>query len=352
MQAAISRSPYGKLPDGSVIDCFTLSNGAGITAKLLTLGATLAELHAPDRSGRTADITLGFDDLAGWLEPKNPYMGCVVGRYANRIANGRFTLEGKCYQLAVNNGACSLHGGLRGFDKMVWKAREMTTDDGVAVEFSHTSPDGDEGYPGRLALKITYTLTAASELRLDYFAETDQPTVLNLTNHAYWNLAGEGTVLNHVARIASSRITEVEGESIPTGRLIPVKGTPFDFTSPATIGSRLDQIGNRPAGYDHNYVLESDANGRPALAARIEDPASGRVLEVLTTEPGMQFYTGNYLDGSLTGKGGRNYRQHEGFCLETQHFPDSPNHPQFPSTTLRPGEQYRQTTIHRFSTVS
>jgi aldose 1-epimerase len=352
MQGAISRSSYGRLPDGSAIDCFTLSSGAGVTARLLTLGATLAELHAPDRSGRTADITLGFDHLAGWLNPTNPYMGCIVGRFANRIVNGRFTLEGRTYQLAVNNGACSLHGGLRGFDKAVWQAQEKTTADGVAVEFSHVSLDGDEGYPGRLTLAVTYTLTTANELRLDYIAETDQPTVLNLTNHAYWNLGGDGTVLNHLVRIRSARITEVAAESIPTGRLIPVEGTPFDFNAPAAIGARIDRIGNRPCGYDHNYVLDGPVNGQPALAARIEDPACGRVLEVLTTEPGMQFYTGNYLDGSLTGKGGRKYGQHSGLCLETQHFPDSPNHPQFPSTTLRPGEQYRQTTIHRFSTLA
>lgn len=352
MKAGISKSAYGTLPDGTTVDCFTLTHGRGVTAKLITLGATLAELHLPDRSGKPADVTLGFDELSGWLNPLNPYMGCTVGRYANRIAQGRFQLDGKSYELAVNNGSCSLHGGLRGFDKAVWQAEPIPSEHGLAVEFRHTSPDGDEGYPGTLQLRVIYTLTEANELWLDYFAETDQPTVLNLTNHTYWNLAGEGHVLDHLAHLPCSRITEVAGESIPTGQFQNVAGTPFDFTRPATIGSRLHQLDNSPRGYDHNYILDATANGHPALAARIEEPGSGRVLEVLTTEPGVQFYTGNFLDGSLVGKGGRSYQQHHGFCLETQHFPDSPHHPHFPSTILRPGEAYRQSTIHRFSTLA
>ena len=341
-------STYGTTPDGSVVEQYALTNKRGITAKLLTLGATLAELHAPDRSGELKDITLGFDDLQGWLNPHNPYMGCTVGRYANRIANGRFALDGTTYQLAVNNGTCSLHGGLRGFNKSVWKAEPLTTPHGQGVKFSHTSPDGDEGYPGTLQVSVTFTLSDSDELRLDYLAETDKPTVLNLTNHTYWNLAGDGKVLDHVAQIFASQITEVNEESIPSGRLITVQNTPFDFNRPTSIRSRLNQIGNNPAGYDHNYVLDALADGSPTRAARISDPNSGRVLEVLTTEPGMQFYTGNHLKGLVTGKRGRSYQQHDAFCLETQHFPDSPNQPAFPSTVLRPGQQYRQTTIHRF----
>jgi aldose 1-epimerase len=336
------------------VDCFTLVNQHGICAKLLSLGATLAELHAPDRQGTLSDITLGFERLEDWVAQQNTsYMGCTVGRYANRIAAGQFTLDETTYQLARNNGTCSLHGGTRGFNTYVWKAAAGTVKGGVAVEFQLTSPDGDEGYPGTVDVRVTYTLTDSNELRLDYAAETDKPTVINLTNHAYWNLGAAGDILGHHAQIHASQITENNEHSVPTGRLLAVAGTPFNFTTPTLIGERMRDTGLSPIGYDNNYIIDGwRDDGTPRLAARVEDPASGRVLEVLTTEPGIQFYTSNYLDGTVVGKRGRAYGQHAGFCLEAQHFPDSPNHPQFPTTVLRPGAQYRQTTIHRFSIVT
>ena len=352
MQPAIQESSYGTLPDGAEVRVFELVNRSGLRARIMTLGATLIELQAPDRNGNLADVTLGFDDLAGWLKPDNPYMGATVGRYANRIAGGRLQINGTLHQLALNNGPCSLHGGVKGFDKKLWNATPRPGPEGPAVEFKLTSPDGDENYPGTLQVHVVYTLTHANELRIDYTARADRETVVNLTNHAYWNLAGSDDVLAHVARIAASRVTEVNPDGIPSGRLLPVDGTPFDFKSPATIGSRLSGIGNTPVGYDHNYVLDAGLVNKPAFAARVEEASSGRVLEVWTTEPGVQFYTGNFLDGTLTGKGGRPYGKHAGFCLETQHFPDSPNHPHFPSTILKPGDTYRQSTVHRFTTLA
>ena len=349
--ARISKTSYGTLPDGREVHAFTLKNQAGLTARVMTRGATLIEPHAPDRAGRLTDITLGYDTLEGWLRPGNPYMGCIVGRYANRIAGGKFSLEGTDYSLAVNNGPNSLHGGLKGFDKAVWQAEEVATDDGVAVCFAHTSPDGDEGYPGELHVRVTYTLTESNELRLDYEARTKATTVLNLTNHSYWNLRGEGTIHEHRLQLNASAVTAVDPTSIPTGELVPVAGTPWSFLEPAPIGSRMAEVGSDPVGYDHNYAIDGGGGGTPVLTARVEEPASGRVLELLTTEPGVQLYTGNYLDGSEPGKGGCRYPQHGGFCLETQHFPDSPNQPGFPSTVLRPGAVYRQSTIHRFSTL-
>lgn len=351
MSAAVNRTIQGRLPDGTAVESFTLVNGAGLTARVMTRGATLLELHAPDRLGRTADVTLGFDTWEGWLQSANPYMGCIVGRYANRIARGRFTLDGREYRLAVNNGENSLHGGLCGFDKVVWAA-ELPSRGRPAVRFSYTSVDGEEGYPGTLRAEVTYSLTEDNALQLDYLAATDLPTVVNLTNHTYWNLAGDEIITDHVLTLCASQFTEVDGEGIPTGRLREVAGTPWDFRTPAPIGSRLALLGNHPAGYDHNYVVQGGGGAEPVLAARVEEPVSGRVMEVLTTHPGMQFYTANHLDGTLRGKGGRVYARHAGFCLETQHYPDSPHHPAFPSTVLRPGQTYRHTTIHRFSTTA
>ncbi len=350
--ATIETSSYGRLPDGTEVQAFTLRNRTGVTARLMDRGATLLELHAPDRAGHFVDVTLGYDSLEGWLRPENPYMGCIVGRFANRIARGKFTLDGREYSLAVNNGPSSLHGGLEGFDKAVWRTEEVPARDGVAVRFTHVSPDGNEGYPGELRVQVTYTLTDSSELRLDYEAQTDRPTVLNLTNHAYWNLRGEGTIREHRLQLNASRLTAVDENSIPTGEWMAVAGTPWDFRRPEIIGSRMAQVGTTPEGYDHNYVIDGGGAAQPVLTARVEEPVSGRVMEVLTTEPGVQFYTGNYLDGTEPGKGGRRYARHAGFCLETQHFPDSPNQPGFPSTVLRPGQVYRQTTIHRFSTLA
>lgn len=351
VHSGITKAGYGALPDGSPVETYTLVNRHGLVARLMTRGATLIELHAPDRKGQLTDITLGYDTLEGWLRPGNPYMGCIAGRYANRIGNGRFTLDGTDYSLAINNGPSSLHGGLQGFDKAVWTAEEVPVDDGVAVRFTHVSPDGDEGYPGELRTGVLYTLTDANELQLDYEARTNKPTVLNLTNHAYWNLSGRENVLDHVMQLNAARFTAVDANSIPTGELTDVQGTPWDFIRPTTIGSRIAQVGSDPGGYDHNYVIDHGGETRPGLAARVEEPASGRVMEVLTTEPGVQFYSGNYLDGTETGKGGRNHGRHAGFCLETQHYPDSPNQPEFPSTVLRPGDVYRQITLHRFSTL-
>ncbi len=351
MSSRVTQVPYGTLPDGSGVELFTLTNRHGVSAGLMTRGATLVYLHAPDRTGQLVDVTLGFDALAGWLDPANPYMGATVGRYANRIARGRFSLDGRVYQLAINNGPNALHGGVMGFDKRVWFAK--TVERSVpAVTFSLTSADGEEGYPGTLSAQVTYSLNDDNELRLDYQATCDKPTVVNLTNHAYWNLAGEGTVTDHILTLHASRFTEVNAESIPTGQLRDVAGTPMDFRTPAPIGSRIAQIGNQPAGYDHNYVIDAGGGSEPVLAARVEHQASGRVLEILATNPGVQFYSGNYLDGTLQGKGGRIYARHAGFCLETQHYPDSPNQPSFPSTVLRPGQTYRHSTIHRFSTLA
>jgi aldose 1-epimerase len=346
-QTSVTRAEYGHLPDGTVVEVYQLQNRNGLRAKVITYGALLTEMHVPDRTGRFGDVTLGFDNLQSYLDG-HPYFGATVGRYANRIAQGRFTLDGRTYVLATNDGPNHLHGGVRGFDKVIWRA-EVLAGTGAAVRFTYTSPDGEEGYPGTLTAAVTYTLTEDNELRLDYLATTSQATVVNLTNHAYWNLAGTGNILDHVLQIAADRYTPVDDTLIPTGAIDPVRGTPMDFTRPLPIGSRIRQLTNEPQGYDHNYVLDS-RGGDLALAARVEEPTTGRVLEIHTTEPGIQFYSGNFLDGTLTGKGGVVYQQYDGFCLETQHFPDSPNRPNFPSVILRPGQIYTQTTIHKFST--
>lgn len=344
MKATIQKSEFGRTPDGTAVDLYTLTNANGLVAKITNFGTIITELHVPDRVGRHADVVLGFDNLAQYLQ-KHPYFGCTVGRFANRIAGGKFTLDGKAYVLAINNGPNALHGGLKGFDKMVWKAEPQA---GAAVKFAYTSPDGEEGYPGTLEVTVLMTLTDANELRLDYTAITDKPTPLNLTNHSYFNLYGEGDILGHELMLAADHYTPSDANLIPTGELRAVKGTALDFTTRRSIGSRIAEVGNEESGYDHNYVINQGGHGL-VMAARVVEPRTGRVMEVRTTQPGVQFYTANYLDGSLTGKRGVIYRRQHAFCLETQHYPDSVNKPNFPSTILRPGATYRQTTVYQFS---
>jgi aldose 1-epimerase len=344
MTAQARKSRFGKLPNGTAVDLYTLTNANGLVAKITNYGTIITELHVPDRHGQLRDVVLGFDNLEQYLKG-HPCFGCTVGRVANRIAKGRFTLDGKTYSLAINNSPNHLHGGLKGFDKKLWQAEAQS---GAAVKFTYTSPDGEEGYPGTLDVAVTMTLTDANELRLDYRAATDRATPVNLTNHSYFNLAGPGDVLRHELTIAADRYTPFDSTLIPTGEIKPVKGTPLDFTKPRAIGSRFSQLHTVPVGYDHNFVLNGGGKGL-ALAARVYEPESGRVMEVHTTEPGVQLYTANHLDGSLTGKGGIVYRQHAGLCLETEHFPDSVNQPGFPSIILRPDQIYRQATLFKFS---
>lgn len=341
----IEAQPFGRLPDGTEIERFVLSNDRGTTVKIMQFGGIITELWTPDRAGEPANVVLGFDTLAEYLAG-HPYFGAIIGRYANRIAEARFSLDGQEYVLAKNDGANHLHGGLEGFDKKVWQARVVPAGETtVGLELTRISSDGEEGYPGSLAVKVTYTLSRDHELRIDYDATTDKPTVINLTNHSYFNLAGRGSVLDHVLEIAADRYTAVDAALIPSGERVPVEGTGLDFTEPRRVGARMEETG----GYDHNFVLRS-GGGALAFCARVHEPSSGRVMEVSTTEPGVQLYTGNYLDGARSGVGGVVHAQHSGFCLETQHFPNSPNEPSFPSTVLRPGERFRSTTIHRFST--
>ena len=340
----IQKSQFGTTRDGTPVELYTLTNRNGMVARVMNYGAILTELHVPDRSGKTADVVLGFSDFNDYLQ-HNPFFGATAGRYANRIANGQFELDGKTYHLFVNNGPNTLHGGKVGFDKRVWKARQ--TPDLKGVVFSYLSPDGEENFPGNLNVTCTYTLDDDNSLKIEFTATTDKPTIVNLANHSYFNLGGEssGTVLDEILTINADRYTVVNDQLIPTGELRPVSGTPFDFTTPHVIGERIDQV---PPGYDHNYVINS-GGGKLALAARVKDPGSGRVMEVFTTQPGVQFYTGNFLDGKVVGIGGKPYPKHAGLCLETQHFPDSPHHPEFPSTVLRPGEKYDQATVFKFS---
>lgn len=349
MNGYVYVEPFGKTQDGEAVEIYTLKNAHGLTARVMTYGAILTEMHVPDKAGNFADVTLGFSDLAGYLKG-HPYFGATTGRYANRIAGGKFAIDGKEFKLAVNNGPNSLHGGLKGFDKVVWTAREIQNPLGPSVRFEYTSADGEEGYPGNLKVVVVYTLTNDNELRIDYGAETDKPTVVNLTNHAYWNLAGEGqgTILDHELQVIATQFTPVDNTSIPTGEFKNVEGTSMDFLKPHTIGGRIAQAPNGN-GYDHNFVLRKTGDGTLDLAATLKDPKSGRVMQILTSEPGVQLYTANFVDGSLTGKSGGKYVKHGAVCLETQHFPDSPNKPNFPSTVLRPGERYMSTTIHRFS---
>jgi aldose 1-epimerase len=347
----VGKSDFGKTKEGTPVDLYTLTNTKGMTVKITNYGGIITEMHVPGKDGKTADVALGFDNLEGYLK-SNPFFGCLVGRYANRIAKGKFTLGGKEYTLATNNGPNHLHGGKVGFDKKLWKAEPFTGNNEAGVRLHYVSKDGEEGYPGNLSATVTYTLTNGNELRIDYQATTDKSTPINLTNHSYFNLAGHasGDVLDHVVLIAADKYTPVDDTLIPTGKIEPVRGTPLDFTSPTSIGKRIDQLRSVPGGgYDHNFVLREREGKAPRLAARVHEPKSGRVLEVLTTQPGVQLYTGNFLDGSVKGKGGTAYRKHAGFCLETQHFPDSVHHKNFPSVILEPGKTYTETTVYRFS---
>jgi aldose 1-epimerase len=342
---------FGYMPAGTAVHLFTLQNDAGMQATISTLGGTLTSLLVPDKSGRPGDVVLGFDTLPSYTSElfikENTYFGALIGRYGNRIAQGRFTLDGQPYQLPINNAPNSLHGGPLGFDKQVWQATPGTSADGPTLTLSYVSNDGEEGYPGTLAVQVVYTLTHDNVLRLDYSATTDRATVLNLTSHSYFNLAlgSTPTILDHVLTLYADRFTPVDATLIPTGELQAVAGTPFDFTAPHAIGERIGQV---PGGYDHNWVLAEQQRPQPALAASVYEPVSGRTMDVYTDQPGVQCYTGNFLKGNLIGKNGVVYGQHAGFCLETQHFPDSPNQPQFPSTVLRPGETFRSTTEYRF----
>jgi aldose 1-epimerase len=339
----------GQTKDGIGVRQFTITNANGVKATLISYGGTLTELHVPDRNGKLGDVTLGFDNLASYLEG-HPFFGCITGRYANRIAKGKFTFDGKEYTLATNNGPNHLHGGRKGIDKVVWTYEQLAKGDVMGVRFTHTSPDGDEGYPGNLKMAVTYTLTDKNELRIDYQATTDKPTPVNLTNHAYFNLACGGDVLGHELMLNADRYTPTDDTLIPTGEIKSVEGTPYDFRKSTPIGARIDQLKGNPGGYDMNFVINKTPGVELALAARVYEPKSGRVMETFTTEPGVQFYTGNFLDGKAKGKGGWAYGKQHGFCLEAQHFPDSPNKPNFPSCILRPGQTYKQTTVYKFST--
>jgi aldose 1-epimerase len=351
-QATVTKESFGKTSAGENIDLYTLRNAKGVEAKITNYGGIVVSLKVPDRNHALGDVVLGFNDLDNYLKP-HPYFGAVVGRYGNRIAKGRFKLKGVEYKLAVNNGENHLHGGIKGFDKVIWTGTSMRTKAGPAVVLNYLSKDGEEGYPGNLRVRVTYTLTNNNELKIDYFATTDKDTVTNLTHHSYFHLGGEGsgTILDHRVRINADRFVPTDAGSIPTGELRKVAGTPFDFLSFKTIGERIDQDDEQlkfGRGYDHTWVI----NGRPGtlrLAANAYEPVTGRFMEVWTTEPGMQFYTGNFLDGTLTGKAGKLYERRSGFCFETQHYPDSPNQPSFPTTTLRKGAIHRSTTIYKFS---
>jgi aldose 1-epimerase len=337
------------MPEGkAVVEMFTLTNAKGMEVRAITYGGIITSILVPDRAGALGDVVLGFDALDSYLKG-HPFFGPIVGRYGNRIAKGQFTLDGRTYKLATNNGANHLHGGNVGFDKVVWAAEPLPQ--GVGVVFTHTSPDGDEGYPGTLKVRVTYTLTDRNELMIDYRASTDKPTPVNLTQHSYFNLTGSGDILSHELTVHADRYTPVDSTLIPTGELALVAGTPFDFRKPTAIGARIDQPNEQlkfGQGYDHNFVLNGSGM-RPV--ARVTDPKSGRTLDVATTEPGVQFYTANYLDGTLQGKGGQGYNRRSGFCLETQHYPDSPNKTNFPSTIVRPGQEYSSRTTFTFGTT-
>jgi aldose 1-epimerase len=352
MHASIQQADFGRLPDGTPVRIYTLSNRNRVEARITNYGGTVVSLTVPDRNGNLADVVLGFDSLAQYLAHPDPYFGALIGRYANRIAQGRFHLDGVEFHLDQNNGPNSLHGGARGFDKKIWTARELP--DG-GLELQYRSKDGEGGFPGDLTVTATYHLTDTNELRIHYGATTDRNTVINLTSHSYFNLrgAGSGDILGHLMTLYADRFTPVDSTLIPTGELRGVAGTPFDFRKPTAIGARIEQNEEQlklAKGYDHNWVLNQDGKGL-ALAARVEEPESGRVVEVLTTEPGIQFYTANFLDGTIRGKGGKIYARRSALCLETQHFPDSPNHQTFPSTILKPGDRFQSTTVYRFLTA-
>jgi len=357
MEGSMTSEPIGEV-DGQAVDLYTLTNANGMEVTIMTYGGIIQSIQVPDRDGTMANVALGFATLDEYVEG-SPYFGCITGRYANRIARGTFNLEGETYRLALNNDQNTLHGGEQGFDKFVWGANRVADSDGIALRLSRISPDGEEGYPGTLAVDVTYTLTDNNEIRIDYHATTDATTVLNLTNHSYFNLAGEGTgsILDHELQLNASSYTPVDETLIPTGEIAPVANTPFDFTAAQPIGAGIRDGANEQIvigrGYDHNFVLDRPTPDDTSLivAARVTDPASGRVLEVSTTEPGIQFYSGNFLDGTIAGTSGSVYRQSDGFALETQHFPNSPNEPDFPSTELTPDEEFTSTTIYTFSTT-
>jgi aldose 1-epimerase len=351
--AHVKKEPFGTLPDGRTVDSYTLANKPGHEVRAITYGGIITSIRVPDRNGHLGDIVLGYDSLAGYLKA-TPYFGAIVGRYANRIAGARFTLDGKTYRLPANDGKNSLHGGTTGFDKVLWIAQPFESDSGVGLVLTHTSPAGDQGYPGSLTARVTYRLNDSDQLIVDYEATADAATPVNLTQHSYFNLGGEGTgdILGHWLTIPADSFTPIDATLIPTGKLASVSATPFDFRSATPIGARIaaqDEQLTRGRGYDHNFVL----NGTPGLehlahAAHVLDPGTGRTLDVYTSEPGLQFYSGNFLDGTITGKSGKVYGHRYGFCLETQHFPDSPNERAFPSTILRPGQTYRSRTIFAF----
>ena len=350
----VTSEPFGEMPDGRMVELYTLKNANGVEIRAITYGGIILSIHTPDRDAHFDDIVLGYDDLEGYLT-ETPYFGAIIGRYGNRIAQGRFSLDGDSFELATNNEPNHLHGGLKGFDKVVWEAESFLGQEGVGVVFRYTSPHLEEGYPGTLEVRVTYTLTDDNRLVVDYHATSDRATPVNLTQHTYFNLAGDGSgdILGHELQLAASHYTPVDATLIPTGEIAPVAGTPFDFTSPMAIGARIRQDDEQLVsglGYDHNFVLDRGEASQSDLyqAARVHEPATGRVLEVYTTEPGIQFYSGNFLDGSITGKVGHIYHHRYGFCLETQHYPDSPNQPDFPSTILRPGQEYSSRTVYAF----
>jgi aldose 1-epimerase len=346
-ESSVEKRIFGKMEDGTEVELLTLKNARGTTAKIISYGATLQGLLVPDRTNKLGDVVLGFDDLKGYLGP-HPYFGGTIGRFANRIAKGKFTVDGREYALALNDGANTLHGGREGFSRKVWSGEIVKGGRGASVQFSYVSADGEEGFPGTVKATVVYSLSDDDELKIDYTATTDKATPLNLTNHSYFNLAGSGDILSHVLQLNADEYTPADATLIPTGEIAPVKGTPLDFTRPTPIGARIGQLARDPGGYDHNFVLNGE-NGMLKLAARVSDPATGRIMEVWTTEPGLQFYTGNFLDGTVPGKGGVAYRKRAALCLETQHFPDSVNHPNFPTTILRPGSVFHQETIFKFS---
>lgn len=341
----MTNKPWGELGNDKITE-YSITNPNGMVVKIINYGGTVTSIMVPDKNGKLGDVVLGYDSLGGYLQKGNPYMGCLVGRYANRIANARFTLDGKTYTLAANNNGNSLHGGLKGFDKVVWSAQPLPGDSSILL--SYTSKDGEEGYPGTLQVEVVYTVTPYNELKIDYTARTDKATPVNLTNHSYFNLSAgtDSTILGHELMLKADLFTPSNDKLIPTGTFTEVKGTPMDFTAPKVIGKEIAQV---PGGYDHNWVLRRDGVGAELIGS-LYHAGSGRYMEVYTTEPGIQFYTGNFLDGTLTGKNKTVYIKHAGLCLETQHFPDSPNQKDFPTTIIKPGESYKQTTMYKFST--
>jgi aldose 1-epimerase len=346
----VTRQPFGKTKEGVEVSLFTLRNAHGAEARISNYGGIVVSMKVPDRNGKLGDVVLGYDTLDGYLK-ETPYFGALIGRYGNRIARGRFTLDGQVYTLATNNYPNALHGGVKGFDKVVWQPTIVASPDGPSLKLTYVSKDGEEGYPGNLSVTVVYTLLEDDALRVDYTATTDKETVVNLTQHSYFNLAGKGDILGHVVMMPAEKFTPVDSTLIPTGELRPVAGTPFDFRTPTAIGARINQDDEQlkfGKGYDHNWVFNKQT-GELTQMARVYEPTTGRVLEVYSTEPGLQFYSGNFLDGTITGKGGWVYQFRNAFCMEPQHFPDSPNKPEFPTVVLKPGQTYKNLIIYKFS---